>query len=105
MKVPKIKRRHCPHCNKHTEQKVNESKGKGRSKSHPLSRMGPRRLRQRGLRAGKGNKGKYSRPPIKSWKQTGKKQSTKTDFRYECKECKKKTIQKAGKRAKKVELI
>ncbi len=106
MKVPKLRKRHCPHCNKHTEQKVSQSKGKGRSKARPLSRMGTARVRMRGQKRGAGNLGKYgSKPPIKNWKLTGKKQSKKTDFRFECTVCKKKTIQKEGLRAKKVELI
>jgi membrane-bound inhibitor of C-type lysozyme len=34
-----------------------------------------------------------------------KKQSKKTDFRYQCSECKKMSVQSAGIRAKKVELV
>lgn len=105
MKRPKLIKRHCPHCNKHSEQKVLEAKNRGRSKANPLSRMGPSRVRARGLRRGAGNQGKFSKPPIKSWKMTGKKMSKKTDFRYECSSCKKQTVQKEGLRAKKVELI
>ncbi len=105
MKVPKVRKRHCPHCNKHTEHKVAQAKGKGRSKSVTLSRMGPTRIRKRGLRRGAGNYGKLSKPAIKNWKLTGKKQSKKTDFRFECSACKKKSVQNSGIRAKKVELI
>ncbi|MCF7866271.1 50S ribosomal protein L44e [Candidatus Woesearchaeota archaeon] len=105
MKVPKSIKRHCPKCNKHTEQKVTESKNKGRSKSHPLSRFGSRRLTDRGERTGVGNHGKFSKPAIKSWRRTGKKLSKKTDLRYSCAVCKKMSVQSEGKRAKKLELI
>ncbi|HII65876.1 TPA: hypothetical protein HA295_03825, partial [Candidatus Woesearchaeota archaeon] len=37
------------------------------------------------------------------FKMTGKKATKKTDFRYECKNCKKEHAQKKGIRAKKVE--
>ena len=105
MKLPKQLKRHCPKCNKHTTQKVAQAKGKGRSKAHPLSRMGNTRIRLRGLRRGAGNQGKFSKPALKNWKSTGRKQSKKSDFRYECTECKKKFVQKEGIRAKKIELI
>lgn len=105
MKIPKVRNRHCKYCNKHTSHKVGQSKGKGRSKSTPMSRMGGSRIRKRGLRRGVGNKGRYSKPAIKNWKLTGRKQSKKTDLRYECSECKKKSVQASGKRAKKVEFI
>src|SRR5690606_33747871 len=98
-------KRHCKFCNKHTDQKVTESKNRGRSKAHPLSRMGNSRLMDRGERRGQGNLGKYSKPPIKSWKSTGKKTSKKPDLRYTCPTCKKATAQKEGTRAKKLELI
>jgi ribosomal protein L44E len=105
MKIPKTIKRHCKYCKKHTEQKVAESKNRGRSKAHPLSRFGERRLLDRGERRGAGNKGKFSKPPIKNWRSTGKKLSKKTDFRYTCSVCKKSTVQSQGVRAKKVELV
>lgn len=105
MKKPKVMKRHCPTCKKHTEQKLAEAKSRGRSKAHPLSKFGARRLSDRGAKGGAGNQGKFSKPPIKNWKSTGKKVSKKTDFRYTCQVCKKTTVQQSGKRAKKVELI
>ena len=105
MKVPKNTKKHCPKCKKHTDHRVAESKSKGRSKSHPLSRFGSRRLSDRGERTGVGNKGKFSKPAIKNWRRTGKKLSKKTDLRYTCTVCKKMSIQSEGKRAKKLELI
>ena len=105
MKRPKIVKRHCPHCNKHAEHKVAESKNRGRSKANPLSRFATTRVRARGERRGAGNLGRYSKPPIKSWKMTGKKQSKKHDLRFTCQTCKKAHAQNGGKRAKKLELI
>ena len=105
MKKPKVMKRYCSHCKKQTDHKVAESKNRGRSKANPLARMGPSRVQKRGRRRGAGNQGKFSMPPIKSWKMTGKKMSKKTDFRYECQVCKKQTVQKAGLRAKKIELV
>jgi len=63
------------------------------------------RARRRGEWRGLGNLGKYSKPPITKFKMTGKKNSKKTDFRYECSLCNKKHGQKKGIRARKVELI
>jgi len=105
MKKPKVMKRHCPYCKKHTEQKISEAKNRGRSKAHPLSKFGARRLNDSGAKGGAGNQGKFSKPPIKNWKSTGKKISKKTDFRYTCQVCKKTTVQHSGIRAKKVELI
>ena len=103
MKKPKNMKRHCPFCNKHTEQKVSQSKGKGRNAAHPLSVGSKKRVRARGERRGVGNLGRYSKPPKP--KMTGKKLSKKTDFRYQCSVCKKSRAQSSGLRAKKVELI
>ncbi|MFT4283022.1 MAG: 50S ribosomal protein L44e [Candidatus Woesearchaeota archaeon] len=105
MKLPKAIKRHCKHCNKHTEHKVSQAKNRGRSKANPLAKMGSSRVRERGERRGHGNFGKYSKPAIKSWKRTGKKQSKKSDLRYACSACKKQSVQKQGIRAKKLELI
>jgi len=103
MKIPKKQRRYCKYCKKYTEATVSIAKTKGRSKSHPLSKGGNRRLRARGLRRGAGNQNKYSKPPKP--KMTGKKSSKKTDLRYKCSECKKVTVQASGFRAKKQEVV
>ena len=105
MKKPKVMKRYCAKCKKHTEHKVAESKSRGRSKAHPLSRFGLTRLMGRGLRRGVGNKGKFSKPPIKNWKLTGKKTTKKTDLRFTCSQCKKASVQTSGVRTKKLELI
>ncbi|MBU1975836.1 MAG: 50S ribosomal protein L44e [Nanoarchaeota archaeon] len=103
MKKPKAINRYCPTCKKHTEQKLAESKKKGRNATHPLSHGSTHRIKARGQRRGAGNFGRYSRPTKP--KMTGKKLSKKTDFRYTCKDCKKTTVQKDGYRAKRIELV
>src|SRR5512134_3100660 len=103
MKIPKQINRHCPRCNKHTQHKVVQSKNRGRNQAHPLSTGSKKRVRMRGQRRGIGNLGKYSKPPKP--KMTGKKLAKKTDFRYQCGECKKMSVQREGQRAKKVELV
>ncbi|MBN2142185.1 50S ribosomal protein L44e [Candidatus Woesearchaeota archaeon] len=103
MKVRKTVKRYCPFCKKHTEQKVSQSKKKGRNAAHPQSRGSTIRVRKRGLRRGAGNLGRYSKPPKP--KMSGKKMSKKTDLRYTCKECSKTLTQRIGFRAKKLELV
>ena len=102
MKVPKQIRRHCPFCKKHTEHKVEQ--GKRRSPSS-LSYGSKFRARNRGQARGMGSRGRYSKPAISKFKQTGKKSSKKTDLRYRCTECKKVHTQKEGFRSKRLEFI
>lgn len=83
--------------------KVAVAKKRTRGTARPLSRGSDFRIKKRGFNKGIGNHGKYSKPAISKWKQTGKKQSKKTDIRYECTVCKKQHGQRKGKRAKKVE--
>lgn len=103
--MPKLIRRLCPKCRKHTEHKVEQAKVKGRSSTHPLSRYSKTRTAIRGLTSGMGNKGKYSMPPIKKRKMMNKKLSKKIDLRYECQVCKKMSQKSKGFRAKKFELV
>jgi len=101
MKIPKEIKRLCPYCKKHTTHKVSASKKRAPSS---LAHASKYRAKLRGKGRGCGNRGKYgSKPAITKWKMTGKKSSKKTDFRYECKECKKTHMQSSGIRAKKVE--
>ncbi|MCX6710215.1 MAG: 50S ribosomal protein L44e [Candidatus Woesearchaeota archaeon] len=102
MKIPKIIKRYCAHCKKHTPHKVFQSKKK---KPSSLSYGSKYRARKRGRARGQGGHGRYSKPAVTAWKMAGKKQSKKTDFRYECSVCKKSSVQKEGKRAKKVEFV
>ncbi len=103
MKKPKEMKRHCPHCNKHSEHKVALAKKKAKGAAHPLSRGSKSRTRKRGEWRGLGNLGKYSKPPKP--KMVGKKLSKKTDFRYTCTSCGKSHAQASGIRARKVELV
>ena len=104
MKLPKQQRRHCPYCNKHTDMTVSQAKRRGRNQTRPMSRGSRGRARSRGLVRGTGNRGRFSKPPVASWKMTGKKVTKKTDLRYTCKVCKKQHVQRDGLRAKKVEI-
>lgn len=100
MKIPKLQKKYCPHCKKHTEHKVSQTKKKNASS---LSYGSKKRARKRGLARGAGNLGRYSKPAVSKFKMTGSKATKKTDLRYECKECKKVQTQRKGIRAKKVE--
>lgn len=104
MKLPKIRKTFCPHCKKHTEHKVLESKKRTVGSAHPMSYGSKTRAKLRGYR-GFGNLGRYSRPPVSRWKMAGKKQSKIIDLRFECIICKKKHNQRKGFRAKKVEFV
>ncbi len=102
MKIPKLKKRFCPHCKKHTEHKVVQNKKRSPSS---LTYGSKYRARKRGSARGAGNLGRYSKPAITKFKMTGKKTTKKTDLRYQCSVCKKTHMQKSGIRAKKVELV
>ena len=103
MKVPKERRRFCPKCKTHTEQKVTSAKRRTPGAAHPLAKFAKKRA---GYGKGFGNLGRYgSRPAISKFKMTGAKASKKTDFRFECKTCKKMFVQAKGKRAKRIELV
>ncbi len=103
MKLPKTTNRLCPTCRKHTKHNITQAKKRTRGTARPLSRDSKFRTRKRGASIGNGNHGKYSKPALSKWKATGKKQTKKTDLRYECTVCKKMHVQKKGKRVKKVE--
>lgn len=105
MKLPKLVKRYCPYCKKHTEHKVSQAKRKTPSSTHPLGYGSKKRAKLRGSARGAGNLGRYSKPAITKFKMGGKKTSKKTDLRYQCVVCKKSHTQKKGKRAKKVEFV
>jgi large subunit ribosomal protein L44e len=100
MKIPKTKRRYCKYCKKHTEHKVALSKKKSPGSLTYGSKV---RARRRGKARGTGNLGRYSKPAISKFKMTGKKTSKKVDLRFECKDCKKKHVQKQGFRSRRIE--
>lgn len=102
MKLNKNTRRYCPHCKKHTPQVISIARKRERSS---LRKGSLPRLEKRGKgKAGYGNKGKYSRKAMGSWKMFNKKSSKKADLRYKCTICNKSTTQRKGFRAKKLEL-
>jgi large subunit ribosomal protein L44e len=102
MKMPKVVKRYCPYCQKHTEHRVSIVKT---GKRGSLSWGSITRARKRGHR-GTGNLGRWgSKPAISQWKRVGKKTVKKYDIRFECKECKKKHNISEGIKVKKLELI
>lgn len=95
MKLPKETRRYCLKCKKHTLQKIDTAKQRARSSARPLSRGSQSRTKARGERSGYGNKGRYSKPAVKSWKRKAK-MTRRIGIVYTCKECgKSKGIKKA----------
>ena len=95
MKLPQETNRYCPYCKKKTRQKIGVAKQRSRSSTHPMSRGSKTRVRARGLWRGTGNKGRYSKPPIKKWKRKSKATKRMT-IMYTCTVCKKsKGIKKA----------
>ena len=103
MKLPKTTKRYCPYCKKHTEHKIILAKRGTPGSAHPMSYGSKIRARLRGRARGLGSMGRYSKPAVSKFKMAGKKQTKKTDLRYECKECKKQHVQKKGFRAKRIE--
>ncbi len=77
-----------------------ESKRKTKGSAHTQSYGSKLRAKKRG-QLGMGNQGRYSKPA--GGKMYGKKQTKKTDLRYECSVCKKMHNQRQGFRIKKLE--
>jgi len=103
MKLPKETNRYCPYCRAKTKQKIAVAKQRSRSSTHPNSRGSTSRVRARGLNRGMGNKGRYSKPPLKSWKRKSK--STKRlGIVYTCTVCKKSKGIKKAIRAGRIEI-
>jgi len=100
MKLPKITKRYCPYCRKHTEQKISMASSGG--KRGTLKKGAIERARKRGLGRGFGNRGKWgSKPAITKWKRKTK-STKKTNLIYTCQVCKKSACQRTGKRVSKV---
>lgn len=90
MIIPKTQRRFCPYCRKHTEHTVEEAKRR------------PRRTLAKGQRRYLRKLAGYGSFPKENPK--GREKPTrKLDYRYVCKDCKKKHPIGKGFRAKKVE--
>lgn len=99
MKIPKLKKRYCPFCRRHTEHKVTLV-GTGRVRG-ALKRGSIARARARGRARGMGNIGKWGKPAISKWKRKTK-AVKKINLLFTCKVCGKSICQKAGKRASKI---
>src|SRR3989344_3478935 len=101
MNKPKETRRYCPHCNKHTNQKISlVSSGHKRG---ALKKGSIERAKKRNVGVGMGNLGKWgSKPAVTAWKRKTK-STKKTNFMFTCLVCKKSTLQKKGKRTGKVQ--
>ena len=78
MKLPKIVRRYCPYCKKHTEHTIKASKKRVRDTAHTMSQSKKRKDRHK---RGYGGHGKYSKPAV------NKKPSQNLDLRFTCDEC------------------
>ena len=105
MKIPKTVKRLCKFCKTHTEQNVTQAKKRSPGSTKPMSIGSKKRMKRRGEARGTGNLGKLSKGALTKWKLYGKKASKKTDLRYECKVCKKKTTQRKGTRSKRIEFV
>lgn len=76
-----------------------------KGKASSLVRGSKYRAKKRGLARGFGSLGRYSKPAVTKFKMTGKKQTKKTDLKYQCPDCKKFHNQRKGFRTKRVELV
>ncbi len=103
MKLPEKTNRYCPYCRKQTSQKISVAKQKSRSSAHPLSRGSFARYILRGQGIGFGNKGRYSKPAIKSWKRKTK-QTKRLTIMYECNVCHKSKGIKKARRVSKIQI-
>ena len=101
MKRNKKTKRFCPFCKKHTEQIISVAKKRDRG---PLKHGSIARAKLRGRGTGYGNLGRWGSKPTKP-KMMGKKTSKKPDLRFKCSVCSKTTVQRKGKRARKLELV
>ena len=104
MKLPKATKKFCKYCKKNTEHRISQAKRKTPFTSHPMAYGGKKRAKRRGA-LGTGNKGRYSKPPVKKFKMGNKKQSKKVDLRFKCSACNKSHLTTQGFRAKKVEFV
>jgi large subunit ribosomal protein L44e len=91
MLIPKIQKRYCPFCRKHTEHTLSESKRRPRRKTSKGQRRFLRKLKGYGSFPKENPKGR-------------EKPTKKMDFRYKCKECGKSHSIGRGFRIKKFEV-
>jgi len=92
MKLPKKTNRYCRTCNTKTEHKidiVSTGHKRGALKYGSLTRA-----KMRGAIPGTGNKGRYSKHAIKSWKMKTK-TTTRKVLIYTCQKCKKASLSRS----------
>lgn len=99
MKFPKEIQRYCPHCNKHTAQKLERVKTAGRRAGAALKK-GTRRKKEN-LDHGYGGS---PYPKLENNNRAGAKTSQKVLLRFSCKTCGKKTQSTNARRMKKFEI-
>lgn len=90
MKIPKVQRRYCPFCKKHTEHTIEEAKRKQRRQDTKSQRRFLRKLKGYGSFPKENPKGR-------------EKPTKKLDLRFKCKVCNKKHPIGEGFRIKKAE--
>ena len=90
MIIPKMQKRYCPFCRKHTEHTVEEAKRRPRKQASKSQRRFLRKLKGYGSFPKENPKGR-------------EKPTRKTDFRYKCSSCGKKHTLGKGYRIKKIE--
>ncbi|MFP4045523.1 MAG: 50S ribosomal protein L44e [Candidatus Aenigmatarchaeota archaeon] len=93
MKIPKVQKKYCPKCDKHTEHELRKEKVGARNRSI-LSKGERRRVRRS---KGHGNSS-YSKGVA------GEKPTRKVDLRYKCRECGREQIIGKGFRVKRLEI-
>lgn len=100
MKIPKVIKRYCPICKKHTEQSVERVKTGGRRATSSLKKGSRYRLEK--LHKGYGGS---PYPKIEHGKKYGAKTTQKVMLRFKCKDCGKKNQTVYLKRTKKFEIV
>jgi len=92
--MPKVQRRYCKFCRKHTEQTVRREKATKQRRTLAWTERQKKRTK-----SGYGNPGKFGKKPA------GQKPTTRVDLRYKCKECGKEQVIGRGFRVKRFELV
>lgn len=92
MKIPKVARKYCPVCRKHTEHTMEESKRRPRAQDTRSQRRFLRKMKGYGSFPKENPKGR-------------EKPTKKLDFRYKCSVCGKKHSIGEGFRVKKIEIV
>ena len=98
--MPNVVSRYCPKCGTKTEHEIRQASRGGK---RGALKAGQRRRKEKTAQ-GHGDKGRYSKKPPKD-RNRNSKSVKKLDFRYKCKQCGRQTVQKKGKRIKRIEFL